>query len=209
MPSLTLFFPRDFADEAWSGTSYRLEAPGGGHGRAGEWVLGRDPAADLTITLRDVSFRHCAIAYSYAADSWSIQDLGSTNGTRLNEKRLVPKKSAAIAIGDTIRLGGYLLNVVEDDYDTVRNEREATVASTEPLDYRPEPPPPSPPPPPPPPPPTPPAAPAPPARGLADSLYLAVQWMTGASSPWGQAWRVVLVAGAVAGAVVLVDLAQK
>lgn len=90
MPKLTLYFPPEFDDPAWAGSSFCLDAPGGDHkhGRAGEWVLGRHPAADVTIASRTVSARHAAIAYSYAADRWSIQDLGSTNGTRINSELL-------------------------------------------------------------------------------------------------------------------------
>lgn len=107
MPKLTLYFPPEFDDPAWAGSSFCLDAPGGDHkhGRAGEWVLGRHPAADVTIASRTVSARHAAIAYSYAADRWSIQDLGSTNGTRINSELLSPKDWHPIKLGDRLALG--------------------------------------------------------------------------------------------------------
>jgi predicted component of type VI protein secretion system len=137
MPKLTLYFPKTFEDFAWAGSSFCLEAPDDpGHHRAGEWVLGRHPASDLTLSVRSISTKHCAITYSYAADQWSVQDLGSTNGTRLNGKLLGPKDLAPLAIGDRLHLGPSLVQVVEHEQSTEQIDGATTIAGLTPLDHR-------------------------------------------------------------------------
>ncbi|MBE9159726.1 FHA domain-containing protein [Nodosilinea sp. LEGE 06152] len=195
MPTLSLYFGLDFADEDWRGLTYQLDCPGGKRG--GEWILGRAPTSDLRISIRNVSRRHAAIAYSYAADRWSIQDLGSSEGTFLNGRLLPPGDLQPLKIGDRFYLADNLLNVVEDEQDTVGGDSgPPTIASTEPLDYRPvEPPAPTP-------------APAPP-RTYADTAFYAVQWLFSGSTVLGKVYRVVMLAGATAFVVALVDLAQR
>ncbi|MGB5974512.1 MAG: FHA domain-containing protein, partial [Nodosilinea sp.] len=119
MPRLTLYFPETFADGVWAGLSYQLEVPGSLQNRSGEWLLGRHPGSDLTLNHRSISRRHAAISYSYAADGWSIQDLGSTQGTRVGQTLLEPGDWHPIKIGDRLWLGGNQINVVEDEEDTV------------------------------------------------------------------------------------------
>jgi pSer/pThr/pTyr-binding forkhead associated (FHA) protein len=191
--SLTLYFADDFADEAWAGLSYKLEVPQGD--RSGEWVLGRHPASDLTISVRNVSRRHAAIAYSYAADLWSVQDLNSTKGTSLNGKWLTPGDLHPLKIGDRLYVAANLINVVEDEQDTVgSDEGPPTLASTEPMDYRPvaEPPPP------------PPAAP-PSSKTPWDSLYLGTQWVISGTTPAGKVYRLIVAGAAVAGFILLME----
>lgn len=186
MPKLTLYFPPEFDDPAWAGSSFCLDAPGGDHkhGRAGEWVLGRHPAADVTIASRTVSARHAAIAYSYAADRWSIQDLGSTNGTRINSELLSPKDWHPIKLGDRLALGGNLIHLVEDEEDTIGDDGPTTIASSQPLDHR-----------------TgetiPPTQTAPPAKTYADAVYLGVSWLFAPSTLLGKIYRLVVLAVAV------------
>lgn len=194
--SLTLFFSDDFADEAWRGLFYKLVAPSDSN--VGEWVLGRHPASHLTISIRNVSRRHAAIAYSYAADRWSIQDLGSSKGTALNGKWLKPGDFHPLTIGDRLYLADNLINVVEDEQDTIgRDDGPPTLASTEPLDYRPaiESPPA-------------PAAP-PPSRTFEDAAYLWAQWAISGSTVAGKIYRLIVLAAATAFVVVLIDLAKR
>lgn len=203
-PSLTLFFGDDFADEAWRSLSYKLDAPT--DSKSGEWVLGRHPASELTISIRNVSRRHAAIAYSYAANRWSIQDLGSTKGTALNGKWLKPGDLHPLAIGDRVYLADNLINVVEDEQDTVgSDEGPPTLASTEPMDYRPVvdlpqtlPTP------------TPTPAPAPtPARTFEDAAYLWAQWAISGSTVAGKVYRLIVLAAGTAFVVLLIDLFRK
>lgn len=182
MPKLTLYFSAEFDDPAWAGSSFCLDAPEGdhAHGRPGEWVLGRHPAADITITTPNVSARHAAIAYSYASDSWSIQDLNSTNGTRLNGERLEPGYMAPIKVGDKLHLASALINVVEDENDTVNDGSDGppTVASLLPITHIP-----------------PPSTPPPPST-YADSLKFGLQWLLHADTRTGAFVRLLAAAGA-------------
>lgn len=197
-PALSLYFADDFADDAWAGLSYKLVAPT--DSKVGEWVIGRHPASDLTINIRNVSRRHAAIAYSYAADRWSILDLGSSKGTFLNGKTLKAGEPHPLKIGDRFYIASNLINVVEDEQDTVGNDDgPPTLASTEPMDYRPAADPLAT---------TPPAVPPPP-RTFAESAYVMTQWVISGSTVAGRVYRLIVLAAATSFVVVLVDLAQR
>ncbi len=189
MATLTLFFAADFADEVWAGLSYTLEAPTDrhGHGHRGEWILGRHPASDLTISLRDVSRRHCALIYSYAASRWTATDLGSTGGTTLRGKRLEPGRPELIAPGDRLWLGPHCINVIEDEGDTIGEEDNgpSTVADVVPLDHRPQ------------------QVPTP--RTYADNLDRVLGWLLSPDTRLGAVVRLVVVALVVAALVVVFD----
>src|SRR5947199_61356 len=67
------------------------------------WIIGADPACDLIIDLPSVSRRHCRLSRG-ARDTFTVVDLGSTNGTAVNvQGRRV--SSAAIAPGDVLYFG--------------------------------------------------------------------------------------------------------
>ncbi|MBK9696450.1 MAG: FHA domain-containing protein [Propionibacteriaceae bacterium] len=70
-------------------------------------LIGR--AADCALLLDDdyVSTRHARIVRK--ADGCVVEDLGSTNGTFVNNQRIVTP--TAFGIGDTIRIGRTLLTV--------------------------------------------------------------------------------------------------
>ncbi len=64
-------------------------------------VLGRSRECDVRIPDANVSRRHCEIAQD-GASSWSVRDLGSTNGTELNGHKI---SGASLADGDRITIG--------------------------------------------------------------------------------------------------------
>jgi len=68
-------------------------------------LLGR--AADNAISLDDplISAHHARI--SYAGGQWLVEDLGSRNGTLVNELRV--ESPIALAPGDVLKLGGLSL----------------------------------------------------------------------------------------------------
>ena len=76
----------------------------GGHRVAigpGGAVIGRSPDADIVIAANEVSRHHAEIASD--REGWTIADLGSTNGVRLNGRPVgVPTR---LADGDVIGLG--------------------------------------------------------------------------------------------------------
>jgi ABC-type multidrug transport system ATPase subunit/pSer/pThr/pTyr-binding forkhead associated (FHA) protein len=66
-------------------------------------TLGRDPACELVIFDPRVSRRHARIVPT--ADGWEVLDLGSTNGTFLNDRRLT--RPTRLRPNDTLGLGAY------------------------------------------------------------------------------------------------------
>lgn len=196
VPKLTLFFPDDFGDRAWAGTTFALEAP---QKVRGEWVLGRSPACDITIRIREVSVRHAVIAYSYARNSWTITDLKSTNGTLHNGVKLTPGQPVELNIRDRFTLSPKgKIQVVEDEEDTISPDEAGpeTVASTTPLATLPPPPPPLP---------TPAPATPPSSKTPWDSLYLGTQWLISANTVAGTIYRLIVGAAAVAFFIFMVD----
>jgi type VI secretion system FHA domain protein len=73
-----------------------------GRGSGNDWAL---PAADGPR----VSRRHCSV--SAGPEGFAVADLGSTNGTRLNGRRLEPRARTPLASGDVLELGPYRLMV--------------------------------------------------------------------------------------------------
>ena len=66
-----------------------------------EIIIGRDPDCDFTIPDETVSLRHCKLTYHHK--QWWAADLGSTNGSFINETPIeVP---IIIAEGDELRVG--------------------------------------------------------------------------------------------------------
>ena len=70
--------------------------------------VGRSSSAGIRVNDIKVSRRHCRLLFS--GGSWLVEDLGSTNGTFLNDARI---QQAAIRAGDRIAVGSHVLEVVE------------------------------------------------------------------------------------------------
>ena len=66
-----------------------------------EIIIGRDPGVDLTISSPAISRRHARILRE--ADGYVLEDLGSSNGTYVNEQKLTGRHT--LKSGDQIRLG--------------------------------------------------------------------------------------------------------
>ncbi len=72
-----------------------------------DWmVIGRGRSADMVIAEATISRAHAAIGYD--KDGFFMQDLGSTNGTRVNGKR---EARIALSDGDELRLGKLRLRI--------------------------------------------------------------------------------------------------
>jgi pSer/pThr/pTyr-binding forkhead associated (FHA) protein len=72
-----------------------------------DWlVIGRGRGSDIVIAEPTMSRAHAAIGFD--GDGFFVQDLGSTNGTRVNGERA---QRAPIASGDDVQLGKLLLRV--------------------------------------------------------------------------------------------------
>jgi FHA domain-containing protein len=73
----------------------------------GPSVLKIGRAADNTLVIQDpqASSHHTEIAPGFGGTSYQVTDLGSTNGTFVNEQRLAPNSPHTLNPGDVIRIG--------------------------------------------------------------------------------------------------------
>jgi hypothetical protein len=81
----------------------------------GRLVVGRALATDgldIAIDHGATSARHAQLIAAATPSRLSVQDLGSTNGTFINDQRLAPGHSQMVAHGDQIRFGGFTVRVV-------------------------------------------------------------------------------------------------
>jgi len=69
---------------------------------ADETLIGRNPTTDITLLDEGISREHALILWDEDADAFSIEDLQSTNGTKVNGKRV---RSATLSEGDEIQVG--------------------------------------------------------------------------------------------------------
>lgn len=107
------------AEEFFAGTTLRLEVAEGGGSLEVPYkallVLGRrDPSTglkpDVDLTpfagyRMGVSRRHAELRHTPDENKLELWDLGSSNGTFVNEERLAPHRSQRLRNGDYIRLG--------------------------------------------------------------------------------------------------------
>src|SRR3954467_2402176 len=70
---------------------------------SGGAVLGRSREADVIVEDPNVSRRHAEVRPS--GGSWIVRDLGSTNGVKVNGRRLDPAHPQSLKRGDVIELG--------------------------------------------------------------------------------------------------------
>lgn len=76
-------------------------------------TIGRDPKTELPLQDEGISRRHCRIAFDKEKNAFFIEDLGSTNGTLLNGKRLQATKK--LEAGDRIYLGACVVKFTYSD----------------------------------------------------------------------------------------------
>lgn len=97
------------------GTTARLEILNGGFEgmtydlTSEEIVIGRNPTTDITLLDEGISREHAVIHYDADAPGYVIEDLQSTNGTRVNGKRV---RSAPLSEGDEIQVGQTMFRFV-------------------------------------------------------------------------------------------------
>jgi hypothetical protein len=72
-----------------------------------EMVLGRDPSADIAILDQSISRKHAKVTKS--GGKVLLTDLGSQNGTLINDKKLAPNESRGLAKEDMIKLGSTIM----------------------------------------------------------------------------------------------------
>ncbi len=73
------------------------------------FLLGRDPSANIILTDSQASRKHAELSIRFVGKKkrqvYVLKDLGSTNGTFVNDKKVDPKKPIALKSGDQIKLG--------------------------------------------------------------------------------------------------------
>jgi pSer/pThr/pTyr-binding forkhead associated (FHA) protein len=81
-------------DGDFAGVEYELAAE--------ETLIGRNPTTDVTLLDESISREHAIVARDAETGVYTIEDLQSTNGTRVNGKRV---RSATLEDGDEIQVG--------------------------------------------------------------------------------------------------------
>lgn len=72
-----------------------------------EILLGRDAHCDIPLLDDTVSIRHARLSYHHG--QWWLEDLGSTNGTRLNKEKVsIP---TVVISGDQVECGKAAINL--------------------------------------------------------------------------------------------------
>lgn len=67
-----------------------------------EVMIGRNPTTNITLLDEGISREHALVLFDEDEAVYMIEDLASTNGTKLNGKRV---RSAALSEGDEIQIG--------------------------------------------------------------------------------------------------------
>jgi pSer/pThr/pTyr-binding forkhead associated (FHA) protein len=109
---------------------FSIRAPGGDFSLAGpaptqdvevafagaELGFGRALGADIQLPFPKVSARHARLLRE--AGGYRVEDLGSSNGTRLGGRRLAPHAPESIAIGEVLDIGGVEVRFEGEKADT-------------------------------------------------------------------------------------------
>ena len=77
------------------------------------YLIGRQETCQLRMPLASVSREHAAIFFD-EEDELVIEDLGSSNGTFVNQKRIEGREE--LTPGDVVQIGGIPMQVVIDGY---------------------------------------------------------------------------------------------
>ena len=78
----------------FEGMSYEL--------RAEETLIGRNPNTDITLLDEGISREHALVLWDLESNTFTIEDLQSTNGTKVNGKRV---RSAPLMNDDEVQVG--------------------------------------------------------------------------------------------------------
>jgi pSer/pThr/pTyr-binding forkhead associated (FHA) protein len=90
-----------------------------------EYVIGRDPGADLQLPSAKVSRRHARLYVE--GDTWWLEDLGSANGTFVGGQRV--SEPVQMAPGVEVRISSFGLSVYAEAADEEDAESAAPVAA--------------------------------------------------------------------------------
>ncbi len=86
---------------------------------SGDLIIGRSMDADLSIDVTSISRRHALL---HIGATIQIEDLGSANGTFVNEQRLARGSAATLVPGTMFELGS-IMCILQDSYSAARPRR--------------------------------------------------------------------------------------
>ncbi len=89
-------------------------------------LLGRGEDCAIRLNHPSVSAHHARLRWDDTRGCYLLADLGSSNGTRINDQNLAPNREAAITKGDVVEFG-------IPSFRVERWEREKSPESTQPL----------------------------------------------------------------------------
>ena len=84
-----------------------------------KYTVGRADDCDVCISAPTVSGHHCTLV-KLDDGSYAIEDLGSTNGSKVNDQVLQPGNSVKLNNGDIIQVGS--VEILFDDIEGAREE---------------------------------------------------------------------------------------
>ena len=85
-------------------------------------VIGRDAQCDIVLDFPMISTRHASI--EYAKGGWIVRDLGSSNGTFYQGRRITD--AVRVGAGEIISLGSYRLTLSADGNSVVERDRRGS-----------------------------------------------------------------------------------
>lgn len=68
-------------------------------------LIGRDSGCDIVLADSAVSSRHARLTWQ--GGQWLLEDLGSSNGSRINGAELLPNRPAVLTVGSQLELGSW------------------------------------------------------------------------------------------------------
>ena len=74
-----------------------------------EIVIGRNPTTDITLLDEGISREHAMVLFDEDLPGYVVEDLASTNGTKVNGKRV---RSMSLSEGDELQIGQTLFRFV-------------------------------------------------------------------------------------------------
>src|SRR5687767_14038076 len=77
-----------------------------------EFVLGRGADCDIQVDRDSVSRRHARVYQPEGGVTWMVQDLGSTNGSYVNDH---PIQQAPLGDGDFLKIGAAIFKFLTGD----------------------------------------------------------------------------------------------
>ncbi|MDQ3299331.1 MAG: sigma 54-interacting transcriptional regulator [Myxococcota bacterium] len=86
---------------------------------SGDVSIGRSPACDVFIDDPSISRRHAVL---HLGSTWTIEDAGSANGTRVGDSWLPPGRPVAVSPGEVIDIGSVMV-LIQDRSAPQRQRR--------------------------------------------------------------------------------------